>query len=55
MDSFMANSENVMQIYDTASPYIWWLGQALLWLAALISLYTAYQLLTGQVDVANDA
>ena len=54
MDSFLSTSDNVMIIYDTPSPYLWWIGQGLLWLAAIISIITGYKLLKSPADMSHD-
>jgi len=54
LDSFRANDGNIMEIYDSNSGYVWMLGQALLWIAAILSVITGFQILTGKRGPAND-
>jgi len=55
IDGLRASGDSIMDIYNNASPYVWWVGQGLLWVAALLSLVTGLQLLTGKSNAANDA
>ena len=54
LDSLRANEGNIMDIYDTNSAYVWLLGQGLLWIAAILSLLTGFQILFGKQGPAND-
>ena len=54
IDRFLAGSDNAMDIYGSTSPYIWVIGEGILWIAAIISIITGAKLLTTKV-VANDA
>lgn len=51
-DRLRAGDDRVMEVYSTASPWIWIVGQACLWIAALFSLISAYQILTFKRDMA---
>ncbi len=42
-------AEGALKVYDSASPLAWNSGLVILWVAALLSLITAYQLLTSKV------
>ncbi len=55
IDSIRASDENIMGIYDSNAGYVWITGQVLLWLAALLSVYTGIQILFGKSSAANDA
>ncbi len=54
-DAFRSSGDNVMEVYGTQSPYIWWIGQTLLWVAALLSLYTGAKLIAYRPVAANDS
>lgn len=54
IDRFLAGSDNAMDIYGSTSPYVWLIGEGILWIAAIISIITGVKLLTTKV-VANDA
>ena len=54
-ESLIANSDNVMGVYDRTSNQVWNTGLFLLWIAAALSLFTGIKLLTAKSAVANDA
>ena len=54
IDRLLAGSDNAMDIYGSTSPYVWLIGEGVLWIAAIISIITGIKLLTTKV-VANDA
>ena len=54
IDRLLAGSDNAMDIYGSTSPYVWLIGEGILWIAAIISIITGIKLLTTKV-VANDA
>lgn len=45
IDSARATSDTIVKIYSSGSPYIWMAGQAALWVAALLSIISAYQII----------
>lgn len=55
IDGLRATDENVMDIYNSASPIVWQAGQITLWIAALLSLATGIGILTGRsLNVADE-
>lgn len=38
---------NVVEIFNTTSPHVWIAGQCLLWIAAIISIFTGFAILKG--------
>ena len=46
-DMARANDGNIMEIFNSASPHVWIAGQALLWIAAAVSVFTAVNLFRG--------
>ena len=54
-ESLIANSDNVMGVYDRTSNQVWNTGLFLLWIAAALSLFTGIKLLTAKSSVTNDA
>ena len=54
IDRLLAGADNAMDIYGSTSPYVWLIGEGILWIAAIISIITGIKLLTTKV-VANDA
>jgi phosphatidylglycerophosphate synthase len=44
-DKYRADETNVMDVFNSSSPWIWGVGQGILWLAALLSVITAFQIL----------
>ena len=54
IDRLLAGADNAMDIYGSTSPYVWLIGEGVLWIAAIISIITGIKLLTTKV-VANDA
>lgn len=51
-DRLRAGDDRVMEVYSTASPLIWIVGQACMWIAAVFSLISAYKILTFKRDMA---
>ena len=45
-DNFRANSENIVQLYNSGSPHIWLLGEIFLWIGALLSVLSGLKILT---------
>jgi len=43
-------AENVEAVYNSASPFVWNAGLIALWIAAILSLYTGYRLLTTKPE-----
>jgi len=54
IDRIIAGEANAMEVYGSTSPYVWLIGEGILWFAAIISLITGFKLLTTKI-VANDA
>jgi len=52
-ESMVANDNNVMEIYSNTTNQVWNIGLVMLWIGALISIVTGFQLLT-QKSVASD-
>ncbi|MGB0907588.1 MAG: hypothetical protein ACPGVT_08845, partial [Maricaulaceae bacterium] len=48
VDGYRATPENIMDVYNAASPYVWYAGQTVLWIAAVLSLFTGVGILTGR-------
>ncbi len=46
---------NIVEIFNTASPHVWIAGQALLWIAAALSLATGIAILRGVAPEHEDA
>ncbi len=53
IDRFLAGGDKAMEVYGSTSPYVWLIGEGILWFAAIVSIITGYKLLTAKV-VAND-
>lgn len=53
-ESLVANDDNVMNIYDRTTNQVWTIGLVLLWLGAIISIATGFQLLTQKSGPEND-
>lgn len=51
-DRLRAGDDRAMEVYSTASPVIWIVGQTCLWIAAVFSLISAYKILTFKRDMA---
>jgi phosphatidylglycerophosphate synthase len=51
-DRLRAGDDRMMEVYSAASPLIWIVGQACVWLAAVFSLISAYKILTFKRDMA---
>ena len=54
IDRAIAGSENAMEVYGSTSPYVWLIGEGILWFAAIVSIITGIKLLTTKA-VASDA
>ncbi len=54
VEAFMASRKGAMEVYNSASPHIWMIGEGILWFAALVSLVTGFMLLTTKAGAAND-
>ncbi|MCF6220782.1 MAG: hypothetical protein L3J65_06690 [Robiginitomaculum sp.] len=55
VDSFRAGrSDDVAQVYNSASTWVWNTGLVALWIAAILALYTGFKLLTAKVDISED-
>lgn len=50
----MEGSGDPVKVWGSNAPMIWFIGQTLLWLAALFSIYTGIKILTGKAGAAND-
>jgi len=53
IDTAMSGEDNVDALLST-SPYVWMIGQGVLWFAALVSLITGFKILTTKAVAAND-
>ncbi len=53
-ESLIANSDNVMDVYDRTSNQVWNTGLLFLWVGAALSLFTGFKLLTAKSAAAND-
>ena len=53
IDSVLSGKDSVEALTST-SPYVWMIGQAILWFAALISILTGIKILTTKAVAAND-
>ena len=53
VDSLLSGKDNVDALIST-SPYVWMVGQGILWFAALISVLTGFKILTTKAAIAND-
>lgn len=47
IDNIRATPETVVSIYNGGSPYIWMIGQVTLWLAAIFSMMSGFQIMRG--------
>ena len=54
IDRAIAGPDNAMEVYGSTSPYVWLIGEGILWFAAIVSVLTGFKLLTTKT-VANDA
>ena len=54
IDRAIAGPDNAMEVYGSTSPYVWLIGEGILWFAAIVSVITGFKLLTTKT-VANDA
>ena len=54
IDRAIAGADNAMEVYGSTSPYVWLIGEGILWFAAIVSIITGIKLLTTNA-VANDA
>lgn len=55
IDGLRASEESVLSVYDASSPYVWWAGLGLLWISAVLSVLSGFQLLFGSVDAEQDS
>ncbi len=55
VDQFRASKDNVMQVYGGGSPVVWNTGLTILWLAALLALYTGWQILISKIEPEKKA
>lgn len=53
IDRILAGDDNAMEVYGSTSPYVWLIGEGVLWFAAIVSIFTGVKLLTTKA-VAND-
>lgn len=53
IDNVLSGKDSVEALMST-SPYVWMIGQAILWFAALISILTGVKILTTKAVAAND-
>lgn len=53
IDSLLSGKADVDALVST-SPYVWMIGQGILWFAALISILTGFKILTTKAVAAND-
>ena len=54
IDRAIAGADNAMEVYGSTSPYVWLIGEGILWFAAIVSIITGIKLLTTKA-VASDA
>jgi len=54
IDRAIAGPDNAMEVYGSTSPYVWLIGEGILWFAAIVSVITGLKWLTIKT-VANDA
>ena len=54
IDRAITGADNAMEVYGSTSPYVWLIGEGILWFAAIVSIITGIKLLTTNA-VANDA
>jgi len=54
IDGLLVNNENAMEVLGSTSPYVWLIGEGVLWFAAIVSLITGFKILTTKAGVAND-
>ncbi|RKQ71250.1 phosphatidylglycerophosphate synthase [Litorimonas taeanensis] len=45
IDKYRAGADNAMDVFNAASPWVWGTGQAVLWVAALLSVISAINIL----------
>ncbi len=50
LDSLRARPDTILQIYGSASAYVWLAGQTLLWIAAILSVLTGAQLIIAKTS-----
>lgn len=56
VDGFRAGrSDDVLEVYNSASTWVWNAGLIALWIAAILSLYTGFKLLKAKTDITEDA
>lgn len=44
------NSENLIEIYGQGTRFVWYFGLGLLWIAAILSLWTGYKIMTTNFE-----
>lgn len=47
IDMQRVNDGNIVEIFNAASPHVWMAGQALLWVAAIVSVFTGIAIFRG--------
>ena len=56
VDGFRAGrSDDVLQVYNSASTWVWNTGLIALWIAAILAMFTGFKLLTTKTDITEDA
>ena len=50
-----SRSDNMFEVYNSASTWVWNMGLIALWIAAILSLYTGFKLLTAKADITEDS
>jgi len=55
VDGFRAGrSDNVLDVYNSASTWVWNTGLVTLWIAAALSIYTGFRLLTSKTELLEE-
>ncbi len=55
VDGFRADrADDISQVYNSASTWVWNTGLVALWIAAILALYTGFKLLTTKTDITED-
>ena len=56
VDGFRASrADNILQVYNSASTWVWNTGLVFLWIAAILSIFTGYKLLTTKTITPEEA
>ena len=55
IDRSFAKADDIQATFATTSPWVWFTGEIILWIAAILSIITAIRLLKTDFTVANDA